>query len=113
MQAAGKRSSRIRFERMVASEPKASGQIDRAPALLQEVWAERLEETSREVWLAKQIVAEITVGWRFLWSSTIAAVTPSQDYRVVDADGRVYDLLRVTPEGRREGLLVYGKGRAE
>lgn len=110
---AGRLDRRLRIEQMVAGTPTASGQITSSASLLCEVWAEKLEETGREVWLARQLVAQITVGWRLRWSSTVAEVTPSADYQAVDEAGRVYGLLRVSEEGRREGLLVFGTARAE
>lgn len=110
---AGRLDRRLRIERLVPGAPTASGQIDNSASLLCEVWAEKLEETGREVWLARQLVAQITAGWRLRWSSTVADVTPGQEYQLVDEAGRIYDILRVSEEDRREGLLVFGTARAE
>lgn len=110
---AGKLDRRIRLEILTAGTQSASGQISKTPLLLCEVWAEKFDETGREFWRAKQTVAEVTACWRIRWSSVVAEITPTEDFQIVDAAGRVFDVLSVSEEGRREALLVFGKARAE
>lgn len=121
MIAAGKLDRRIRLEEAGISTAPVTGENQKAwpPAagfLVAEVWAERLPATGREMFTARQLVAEISAGWRIRWQASIATkVTPHEQFRIVDEAGRGYDIVEVRePEGtRRSELLIFGQARAE
>jgi head-tail adaptor len=115
--AAGDLDRRIRIEGCTKAT-SASGEITRswpplAGFVLAEVWAQQLQRTPRERFLTQQPVAELEAGWRIRWRRDLVdRISPSEDLRILD-DGRVYDITGVVETGRREGLEIYGKARAE
>ena len=111
---AGKLDRRIRIDTATAVRDPQTRELVRTWLPLATVWAERLPQTGREYYGAQQQVAEINAGWQIRWSSTVAAVTPTEGFRVV-ADGREYDILdvREADRTRRRALLIFGKARAE
>jgi SPP1 family predicted phage head-tail adaptor len=72
------------------------------------VWAERKELRGEERWAAQQTQAKIEAVYRIRW---MAGLTPV--HRLIDADGRVYDIQVALEIGRREGLELYVSARAE
>ncbi len=114
----GKLDRRIRIEQATATQDATSREPIRTwppdgGVLLAEVWAERLPQTGREMYQERQAVAEVSVGWRIRWQTALSALTPDESFRIVDDTGRAFDIAEVREEGRREGLLIFGKGRAE
>ena len=74
-----------------------------------EVWAEQVPLQGRELFAAQQVAARVDTRFRLRWR---ADVTPEAT-RVVDADGRVFDIVSVLELGRREGLEVMATARGE
>ena len=72
------------------------------------VWAERKELRGEERWQALQTVAKIEAIYRIRW---MAGLTPVD--RLIDTDGRVYDIQAVLEIGRREGLDLQVSAHAE
>jgi SPP1 family predicted phage head-tail adaptor len=116
---AGRLDRRIRIEQAGESRDAQTRAVVRTwpptgGALVAQPWAERLPATGREFYQAQQRIAEIGAGWRIRWSRWVSDhVTPTEGFRVVDDSGRAFDIVDVREEGRREGLLVFGKARAE
>jgi SPP1 family predicted phage head-tail adaptor len=75
---------------------------------LAKVWAERRELRGAERWQAQQTVAKVQVKYFIYYR---AGLTPVD--RLVDSDGRVYDIHAVLEIGRREGLELHVEARAE
>lgn len=71
------------------------------------VWAEKKDTGGREFMAAQQVNAEVTTQFRIRYRSD---VTP--EHRVT-CDGLDYDILYVNELGRRDGLMLMARARAE
>jgi len=71
-------------------------------------WAERLELRGDERWSAQQVVAAISAKYRIRYRSDITPMV-----RLVDADGREYDIQAQLELGRREGIELIVSARGE
>jgi SPP1 family predicted phage head-tail adaptor len=71
-------------------------------------WAERLELRGDERWNAQQVVAAISAKYRIRYRSDITPMV-----RLVDADGREYDIQAQLELGRREGIELIVSARGE
>ena len=71
-------------------------------------WAERLELKGDERWSAQQTVAKIACKYRIRYRSDITPMI-----RVVDADGREYDIQAQLELGRKEGIELLVSARGE
>lgn len=70
-------------------------------------WAERLELRGDERYAATQMVAEADTRWRIRYRADLTPID-----RLSYAE-RIYDVTGVVEIGRREGLEIYSKARAE
>jgi SPP1 family predicted phage head-tail adaptor len=103
---AGLLDRRILLERRV-EETDDSGQSKPRWLPLAEVWARVEPLGGREGFGAQQFVATGDLRFTIRWRND---VTPL--HRVV-YDGAAYDVVTVAEDGRREALLIVGRGRAE
>jgi SPP1 family predicted phage head-tail adaptor len=87
--------------------PDASGQSIESWTDVETVWAEKTDLRGREFFSAQAINAEIETRFRLRWRT---GLTPEN--RLV-CDGRDYEILSVAEIGRREGLELMCKARAE
>lgn len=74
------------------------------------VWAAKEDIRDGERFAAQQVAAEITTRFRTRWSATVADVNPKDR---VSFDGRAYDVVAVKEIGRREGLEITARARAD
>lgn len=120
--AAGDLIRRLRFEEAGVGKDPVSHEtvrtwLPQSGTLLAEVLAAPLEETGRVMRTAQETWAEVEVGWRIRWHPVIARLTPTERFRVVDEDGRAFDLVtrphEPTTGHPREELRIFAKGRAE
>lgn len=91
----------------VATELDADNKVKPVIRSYQE-WAERRELRGDERWNAQQVVAAISAKYRIRYRSDITPMV-----RVVDADGREYDIQAQLELGRKEGLELIVSARAE
>ena len=70
-------------------------------------WAERLELRGDERYAATQMVAEADTRWRIRYRADLTPIDR------LSYAGRIYDVTGVVEIGRREGLEIYSKARAE
>ena len=104
----GKFDRRISFQTRTVTRG-ASGGAGESYVLLDTVWAQKIEEGTREFRAAAATHSEATRAFRIRYRSD---VTPQ--HRVVYG-GQFHDILGVTEEGRSEYLLLacaYTEGRA-
>ena len=87
--------------------PDEMGQALETWSDLASVWAEKTDLRGREFFAARAINAEIETRFRIRWR---AGVTPA--LRIAH-DGRDYEILSVVEIGRREGLELMCKARAD
>jgi len=81
--------------------------------LVREMWAKRMEQRATERFTSDQVVAEQQTGWRVRWFEIPdGAFSAHETFRVIE-DGKVYDVTGVVEVGRREGLDIFGRARAE
>lgn len=111
---AGRMDRRIRFEEAVGvRDPDTNESI---PTWLPRatVWAERRPLRGSELYAARQVIANVEIKWRIRWPQGFT-VTPDSTMRIRDIfDGeREHDILSVIEVGRREGLEMLTKARAE
>jgi SPP1 family predicted phage head-tail adaptor len=103
---AGELDRRVKLERLFA-ETQPDGQVVEKYQEVARLWARVEPLGGREGFGQQQFVATGDVRFTIRWRDD---VTPLE--RIV-WDGREYDIVSVAEEGRREGLLVVGKARAE
>jgi len=72
------------------------------------VWAERREIRGAERWQAQQAVATVEVKYIIYYRDGLTPVD-----RLMDIDGKIYDIHAALEIGRREGLELYCAARAE
>ena len=73
------------------------------------IWAQWLPQSARETWQARQIEATIEGVYRIYYRTDVLPEVS----QIVGHDGRTYDVVGVTEEGRQDGLLVGVKARGE
>jgi len=106
---AGSLDRRIKIEQPKQEQDSRTGQL-KTPTWLPfaEVWARRSPAMGGERFLADQRIAEADTIFRVRY---LRGVLPTM--RVVDADGRAYDIKGTQEVGRREGLDILAKARTE
>lgn len=98
---------RVRLERLTVAADAASGQPVEQWDLVAEVWADVVPVSGDERWGQQQVVATADTQFRIRWRRDI---TPLHRIRYDDRD---FDVLRIDEVGRRDGLLVWARARAE
>jgi head-tail adaptor len=76
------------------------------------LWADKRPERGTEAQAADQVQAWAYVTWRIRWFEFAGNETPTAKWRVVEG-ARVYDVLEIREIGRREGVDLYCRTRAE
>lgn len=71
------------------------------------LYAEVRQASGVERFVAQQAVAEVTTLFTVRWRHDISPIC------VIEFEGRFYDVLAVMEVGRREGLVINAKARAE
>jgi SPP1 family predicted phage head-tail adaptor len=71
------------------------------------VWAEKRDLRGREFYQANADNAEIETVFRIRWRSDVSPLNR------IAYDGRDYDIVSVAEIGRRDGLEIMAKARAE
>lgn len=100
---AGLLDRKILLQRATRTQDTITGQDVLSWDVGDAVRAQWLPGAARETWQARQIESRIEATYRTYYYDD---VTPDRS-RVVGHDGRMYDVLGVTEEGRREGLLIH------
>lgn len=103
---AGRLDRRITISRRTTTQDALGGVVETWSPLCT-VWAACRPLTGREYFAAMQVNAEIAMEFTIRWRE---GITPLDR---VTFDGRDYDVVHVAEIGRREGLLLLGKARAE
>ena len=106
---AGDLDRRIRIERQVRGEDSPGGEETYTWALVSIVWANVRPLRGRELFAAQQVAAKVDTRFRIRWRT---GITPER-MRIVDDQGRGYDIMAVLEIGRRDGLEIMGVARAE
>lgn len=73
------------------------------------VWAKAERPSAREQQQAEQIAAKVDTRFTIRYLRDLSP----KGFRLVDSDGRVYDISGVREIGRRDGLEVLAWGRGE
>lgn len=107
--AAGELDRRVRIEREVQGTPTGSGEPTSDWQLVAEVWAGKRTLRASEVFQAQQEIAEADVRFRMRYRSDVFP----DHMRIVDEDGREFDILGVHELGRRDGLELLTRSRTE
>jgi len=107
--AAGALDRRIRLEREAPGTPTDSGEPTSDWQLVAEVWAQKEALRASETFAAQQELAEADVRFRLRYRTDVFP----DHMRVVDDAGREFDILGVHEIGRREGLELLTRARAE
>lgn len=109
---AGRMDRRVRVERATEVRDAATGEITPTWASVFTAWAERRDPRGAEAFRQGQNVADLDVVFRLRWRE---GVGPGGDLRLLDLsdDSRVFDIKAVTVIGRREGLELSARARAE
>lgn len=95
---AGRLDRLVTLQRAITTQD-AYGEEIKTWSDIADVWAERVELRGVERFEAQQTQAHVDAKYRIRW---MAGLTPIN--RLIDADGRVYDIQAVLEIGRREGL---------
>ena len=103
---AGRLDRRITLSRMIRTDD-SYGEAIPTWVDLATVWAEMLPVRGAEWFVARQTIAEVDTKFRIRYR---VGITPLDR---VTLDGRYYDVQAVIELGRREGLEIYAKARAE
>lgn len=109
---AGKLDRRVRLQVETSAALPAEGSSGEATTSwndLATVWAQKQPLRVSETYQAQQRVAGVDVIFRIRWRSDV----PPDHCRVIDEDGRAFDILGVQEIGRREGLELLARGRGE
>lgn len=109
MDAAGKLDRRVTIQR-AATVTNALGEAVPTWADLATVWAAKQEIRDSERFDAQQLAAEISMRFRIRYSPKVADVSP-KDRLIFEA--RTYDIAAVKEIGRREGLELTARARAD
>lgn len=72
-----------------------------------EVWAEYLPANAAERWVNPSFVAETECVFKIYWRADIGPLNQ------IEFEGRRYDVLGTMEIGRREGLAISARARAE
>lgn len=107
--AAGELDRRIRLELEVQGPPTGSGEPTSDWQLTAEVWASKRHLRASETYQAQQELAQADVLFRIRYRTDVFP----DHMRIVDEDGREFDILGVWELGRREGLELHTRARAE
>jgi SPP1 family predicted phage head-tail adaptor len=103
---AGKMDRRIIIQRATVTQDDHGEPIE-TWATLDTVWAQYLPGGGDERYSGQQVFAETQCRFRIRHR---AGIKPTDR---VSYEGREYDILAVDPIGRREGLEIKAKARAE
>lgn len=103
---AGRLDRRITLQRRTLAE-NDYGEAIETWVDLATVWAEMLPVRGAERYAAQQTVAETEIKWRIRWRPNLTPIDR------LTYDGRTYDVNGVLEIGRRIGLELYTKARAE
>ena len=104
---AGRLDRRITLQRKTQAE-NSFGEPVEAWVDMATVWAEKLPLRGSTAFAANQRLAEAETKWRIRYRQNL---TPLD--RIIDDEGRPCDVLGVLEIGRRVGLEIYTKRRAE
>lgn len=105
----GRMDRRVTLQSATMSIDPITNQEIAGWSAMADVWAERLPIAAHEVWQARQIDATIEVIYRLHYRDDL---TP-EGTRILDMDGRLYDVKGITEIGRRQGLMVAVSARGE
>lgn len=107
MLAAGKLDRVVRILTVTETADAVLNGLVRTTVTLADVWAEKRDLRGREFFAGAAANSEIDTIFRIRWRSD---VTPLDR---LSLDGREYDIVSVAEIGRREGLEINAKARAE
>lgn len=108
--AAGALDRRITFQAETeVVDPQGSGEPVKTWADVVTVWANVQPLGGRELFASQQTAAKVDTRYRIRWRS---GVTP-EAMRILDENGRIFDIQAVQEIGRREGLEILATARGE
>jgi SPP1 family predicted phage head-tail adaptor len=102
----GKMDRQITLQKFTVTQD-AYGEPIETWTTLAEVWAQYLPGGGNERFAAQQVFAETEARFLIYWRNDVTPVNRLQ------FDGKGYDILAVQEIGRREGLELRAKARAE
>lgn len=109
----GAMDRRIRIDEATETQDPGSGATEQTWLPRLTCWAEKRNLPGAEFYQAQQMAATADVVWRIRWPSAISP-TPDESWRLVElADDRIYDLVAVQEIGRRDGLEIRARARAD
>lgn len=101
---------KITLERFNYTTDSGSGEQVKTWSALATVWASKRDVSDSERVASAEVSAEIGTRFQIRWDSSWSDLNPKD--RVV-YDGRTYDIVGVKELGRREGLEISAKARAD
>lgn len=104
---AGKLDRRVTLQRAVATQDSYGEEI-KSWHDIATVWAQKKDLKGTERWLAMQEVANVTCVYAIRYRPDITPLC-----RLIDIDGRTYNIAAVVEVGRKEGLWLYVEARAD
>jgi len=103
----------ITFERATET-PDAAGQPIPEPwTAFYQCWAEKRPARGEEQFRGQQLIAKRHTIFRIYFPEDGVTITPDESIRLVDDDGRAFDITHVDEIGYREGLEILATARAE
>lgn len=108
---AGEKDRLVEVQQGIGQERDAAGRIKvESWAPFASWWVKQEALSGTESFVALQLAAKVNTRFR---GDFVEDLTPRRDLRIVDPEGRVYDIVSVREVGRRAGLEVLAWARAE
>lgn len=107
---AGALDRRITLRRFTPGAPNAFNEVVDAWNDLATLWASKRDISDGERTAAAQTGASITTRFQIRWSATVADLSPKDQ---LACEGKLYEITAVKELGRREGLEITARAKAD
>ena len=104
---AGELDRLVKLQKYTASQD-TYGEETKTWSDIATVWAKKKDLKGTERWLANQNIAKVTCIYVTRYRSDVTPLC-----RLIDADGRTYNITAAVEVGRKEGLWLYVEARAD
>jgi SPP1 family predicted phage head-tail adaptor len=104
MRIIGKMDRRITIEKRALTSDAAGGIVETWTDEIK-LWAERIDRSGKESFIADSDRAEAGIDWRIRFNPLLRGLNGASGYRL-DYNGLKYDIHHVTEEGRRDGMIL-------
>ena len=104
---AGELDRLVKLQKYTASQD-TYGEETKTWSDIATVWAKKKDLKGTERWLANQNIAKVTCVYVTRYRSDVTPLC-----RLIDADGRTYNITAAVEVGRKEGLWLYVEARAD